>query len=122
MSGIPAVPDDPREVAFAVALMMYAGEPCRLCGGVITRDDLSEAVFVGYAEDGPGRAAHGRCWEQTAVRWDWREQVPLEPLNALLSPFGVAVVHVETGSDEHEVHVIPTHTPAPALGPEPKPL
>ena len=52
-----------KVTAFEWATLMYADEPCRICGRLITEDDLKEAVFAGYSEDNDGRCAHGRCWE-----------------------------------------------------------
>lgn len=52
-----------NEVALAVALMMYANEPCRICGRQITVMDVRTAVFAGYSDIRPARAAHRDCWE-----------------------------------------------------------
>ena len=46
-----------------VALFMYSGEPCRICGREITyRDVKNGAVYVGYNEDNTSRSAHKRCF------------------------------------------------------------
>lgn len=46
-----------------LAISMYVGEPCRICGAKITIEDIKDgAVFVGYNEDNTSRSAHRRCW------------------------------------------------------------
>jgi hypothetical protein len=47
-----------------IALMMYADEPCRICGEAITKTDVYDAVFVGCSRDGKSRAAHKLCWQE----------------------------------------------------------
>lgn len=42
-------------------------EPCRICGGMVTKDDLKTAVFAGYGrkesdETPVTRVAHQECW------------------------------------------------------------
>lgn len=49
--------------ALAMALMMYANEPCRICGRQITAVDVKTAVFAGYSDVRPARAAHRECWD-----------------------------------------------------------
>ena len=51
-----------RVIAAQVAIGMYAGEPCRICGKEITVEDLHLVVFAGYSDDSKSRAAHGLCW------------------------------------------------------------
>lgn len=47
-----------------LALSMYADEPCRVCGRLLTMNDLNRgAVFAGYNRAGTARAAHKRCWD-----------------------------------------------------------
>lgn len=54
--------DDERTIDLALA--MYANEPCRVCGQLITRDDLHNgAVFAGYNQANTARAAHKPCWD-----------------------------------------------------------
>lgn len=60
-----------RREARSFALSMYEGEPCRACGGVITRDDLEAAVFAGYSRDNRSRAAHGGCWRDGPRQEEW---------------------------------------------------
>ena len=50
-----------RDLAVKIALSMYANEPCRICGQTITNQDVKNAVYAGYGDD--GRSAHERCWE-----------------------------------------------------------
>lgn len=66
MTDIQIVPldnDESRRVAFEMALSMYAGEPCRICRRILTREDIDNAVFAGYSLDGTARSAHRVCWE-----------------------------------------------------------
>ena len=49
--------------AAALALSMYAGEPCRICGLTIGGDEVQDAVFAGYSSDNVSRSAHGECWK-----------------------------------------------------------
>ena len=48
-----------------LAIGMYVGEPCRICGELLTMEDMEDnAVWAGYATDGSGaRSAHRLCWE-----------------------------------------------------------
>lgn len=65
-----------REDAARVALAMYAGEPCRICGKTIVREDLHEIVFAGYGKN--GRSAHGDCWAKMAIELGGNEGVIAE--------------------------------------------
>jgi hypothetical protein len=50
--------------AIGMALLMYADEPCRICGKLLSLEDVKDgAVFAGYADDNLSRSAHRRCWE-----------------------------------------------------------
>lgn len=61
-----------RESAVNIALSMYAGEPCRVCGEEITMKDLNEgAVFADYSKCNRSRAAHKKCWEQNKPMSEW---------------------------------------------------
>lgn len=59
-----------------VALMMYSGEPCRICERLLSADDIRDgAVFVGYSADNKSRAAHRTCFEnakQVFIEGGWR--------------------------------------------------
>jgi len=47
-----------------LAMSMYAGEPCRICGKLLTMEDINDgAVFAGY--DNSSRSAHRLCWENS---------------------------------------------------------
>lgn len=70
-----------RSYLTQVALSMYSNEPCRICGELLTMDDLnSGAVFAGYSADSAARAAHKACWEQYpsdkegTPRPEWKHQ------------------------------------------------
>ena len=62
------------------ALSMYAGEPCRICGELLTMDDLNDdSVFAGYSSDNAARVAHETCWKRSPmvdgiVPGDWVHQ------------------------------------------------
>lgn len=48
------------------ALSTYTGEPCRICGKVISMDDMRDgAVFAGYSADNAARAVHAQCWQKS---------------------------------------------------------
>lgn len=51
-----------RELAAHIAIQMYADEPCRICGQLLTSADLKDAIFAGYSDDKTSRAVHGVCW------------------------------------------------------------
>lgn len=51
-----------RELASRIAIRMYADEACRICGQILTVEDLSDAKFAGYSDDHKSRSAHGTCW------------------------------------------------------------
>lgn len=59
--------DQTRDMATYLALIQYANEPCRICGQMITENDVIPGgpglIFVGYSDDNTSRAAHGRCWQ-----------------------------------------------------------
>lgn len=55
-----------------VAVSMYANEPCRICGKLLTMDDLHDgAVFAGYSTDNKSRSAHNACWENRPPENEW---------------------------------------------------
>lgn len=54
------------------ALAFYADEPCRICGELIKRPDLHDAVYAGYSQDNKARAAHGECWRKNIPMCEWR--------------------------------------------------
>lgn len=52
-----------------VALSMYTNEPCRICGAMLTLDDVNNgAVYAGYSQDSAARAAHKSCWQRSPGR------------------------------------------------------
>ena len=64
-----------RETAAKIAAMMYADEPCRICGENITTNDLKNgAVFAGYSKDNAARSAHKQCWDKQIVPEFWKHQ------------------------------------------------
>ena len=46
-----------HETAVNIALSMYVGDPCQLCGQSLTREDLKTAIWAGSAP------AHKECWD-----------------------------------------------------------
>lgn len=59
-----------------MAMSFYVGEPCRICGETITKDDLQELVYAGYAKDNKARSAHGKCWndnKDNKAQWVYSE-------------------------------------------------
>ena len=58
-----------------IAIGMYVGEPCRICGIALTREDIeAEAVFVGYSQDNTSRAAHKACWDKGLPQEEWAKR------------------------------------------------
>lgn len=53
-----------REGLARLALAMYAHEPCRICGGTITREEVKQARWAGYSADDKARSAHDACWQR----------------------------------------------------------
>lgn len=63
-----------RKVLDRVALAQYADEPFRVCGEMLTMDDLQTAVFAGYSQDNTSRAAHKRCYDSGVPKSEWKKQ------------------------------------------------
>lgn len=60
------------EGAQKIALSMYAGEPCRICGKIIWEQDINDgAVYAGYSADNHSRSAHKHCWENSPEKYLW---------------------------------------------------
>lgn len=75
------VTDENRSYLLNIALSMYTNEPCRICGELLTMEDMRNgAVFAGYSSDNAARAAHGECWRRYpgdsagTPRTEWRHQ------------------------------------------------
>jgi hypothetical protein len=60
-----------KEIAARIALLVYANEPCRICGELITTGHLDTAVFAGYSKDGKSRSAHKECWDKQIPQEQW---------------------------------------------------
>jgi hypothetical protein len=58
-----------RKDATKMALAMYEGEPCRICGKTIT--DATKAVYAGYSADNKARSAHKTCWNEKIPASKW---------------------------------------------------
>ena len=69
-----------RETAYKMAMAMYTNEPCRICGQLITADDVKTAVFAGYSPDDKARSAHRECWDSglPSHRWQYPPEVAHE--------------------------------------------
>lgn len=50
---------------------MYSDEPCRICGKLLSEDDLNDAVYAGYSQGDKSRAAHGECWRANLPKDEW---------------------------------------------------
>jgi hypothetical protein len=55
--------------AVELAMSMYEGEPCRICGESIA--DASQAVYAGYSADSKSRSAHKKCWNKNIPQEKW---------------------------------------------------
>jgi hypothetical protein len=56
--------DISKEGAGRIALIMYAGQECSVCGHPVTLDDLlGHARCAGYDEAGKMLICHKGCWE-----------------------------------------------------------
>ncbi len=52
------ITDENREHLLEVALSMYANEPCRICGELITLEDVhGNAVYAGYSLNNKARSS-----------------------------------------------------------------
>jgi hypothetical protein len=58
-----------RKSAEQLALAMYEGEPCRVCGEIIT--DASKCVYAGYSLGNKARSAHKVCWDKNLDKSQW---------------------------------------------------
>jgi hypothetical protein len=54
-----------------LAISFYVGEPCRICGILMTREALNDAVFAGYSKCNKSRTAHKHCWTQDLPKDIW---------------------------------------------------
>lgn len=59
-----------RKAAAEAAIMMYVGEPCRICGDAITKEVVKTVVWAGYGKTG-GRCAHQECWDACKPKSEW---------------------------------------------------
>lgn len=75
------ITDENRSYLVTLAVSMYTNEPCRICGELLTMEDMRNgAVFAGYSNDNAARSAHGSCWRAYpsdaagTPRPEWRHQ------------------------------------------------
>jgi hypothetical protein len=54
-----------------IALQMYLGEQCRICGKKIQPEDLNDLIFAGYSADSSSRYAHKECWDKNIPKEQW---------------------------------------------------
>lgn len=66
-----------KQLTWRIAIGMYANEPCRICGDLLTMDDVIDgAVFAGYSKNNTSRAAHKACWDarkNDKANWTYSE-------------------------------------------------
>ena len=62
--------DEARKAAAEAAIMMYVGEPCRICGEKLTAAVIKTVVWAGYGKTG-GRCAHQDCWDAGKPKAQW---------------------------------------------------
>ena len=55
-----------RNHAVFEAFLNYANEPCRICGEMITEQQVmnDHVVFAGYSSNNKARSAHKECWDK----------------------------------------------------------
>ena len=82
--------------AARIALAMYEGEPCRICGKPIT--NAADAVFVGYSADNKSRAAHEKCALAVTETVERQRQV----LASLDMPIRRAIAFIQAFSNHHK--------------------
>jgi len=51
-----------------IALSMYDGEPCRICGKPVV---ANTAVFAGHSDDNESRSACKSCWDKNLPKNKW---------------------------------------------------
>lgn len=57
-----------------LAMSLYVGEPCRICGKNITQGDLQSIVWAGSSADFKARSAHEDCWKNNKDKKSWAHQ------------------------------------------------
>ena len=60
-----------RKSLVNLAMAMYIDEPCRICGSLITSDDLHNLVWAGYSKGYKSRSAHRLCWKKYIDKSNW---------------------------------------------------
>jgi len=64
-----------KSIIPSIAIAMYADEPCRICGVILTLNDIFDgAVFAGYSKNNEARAAHKKCWDKNLPMSEWKFQ------------------------------------------------
>lgn len=64
-----------KDDIFELALSMYANEPCRICGELITMQQLKShgVIFAGYSQNDKSRSAHKSCWDKRdTTEWAYK--------------------------------------------------
>lgn len=60
-----------HQILVDLVMSFYVGEPCRICGMLITKDDLNKLVYAGYSKNNQARSAHGKCWQENKPKSEW---------------------------------------------------
>lgn len=65
-----------RNHAVFLALAAYANEPCRICGEMITMQQVTNehVVFAGYSSNNEARSTHKECWDKNIPMSEWKYQ------------------------------------------------
>ena len=63
-----------RNHALFEIYLAYVDEPCRICGEMITMQQLvdNQVVFAGYSSNNEARSAHKECWDKNIPVSEWK--------------------------------------------------
>jgi hypothetical protein len=63
-----------KDVLVDLAMAFYYGEPCRICGKELTKEDGITMVWAGTSKDSKARCAHKECWDKGLPESEWVHQ------------------------------------------------